>query len=111
MLFSNDSDGSPIDNVVLNGSRPADQLFTQLCSAGLPNAYGMAAERDRLEAAKTPEQRAAERRMLHELLLLQLQNASRERAARELGNAVRDSRPTTTDCESTGRGKFSCLTQ
>ena len=99
-------EGGVVDNNMLNGPTAGDKLFTELCQQGMPQAYRLvegarqvSEAEARRRAALTPEQRAAEdrvtqenNRVMTEILLIQSQNRSRERAASEIGNAIRWSR-------------------
>lgn len=107
-----------VNNVIARASRPADQLFALICREGLPIAQRDEEARERRRAAMTPEEREAERRMIFQLLLLQqsqqaesARNASRERAARAISDALKDSKKSTTDCTATSPLTVRCETK
>lgn len=104
-----------IDNLLLNGTTPADKLFAEFCRTGLPLAT-------QLDDALTPEQREkreqSARKFAQALLQIQMsrqQGAMHEResenhdkAVRDAGaavaDAVRDEGQKKTDCQPNGQG-------
>lgn len=120
-----DDDAGSIENVMLRGQAPADRLFAQLCAAGMQIIVRAQAEEAARWAAMTPEQRAAaqtNRRKLLEIMLMQQQmqhqtaieearNKANTEAARELGNAIRDTKRSTTSCYTDAQGYTHCTTQ
>lgn len=108
----------PFRNVVASAPTAPDQLFSRLCSEGLPRALRDEQMRERRRAAMTPEERETERSAL--LLLLKLQqaqqaesarNASRERAAQTAADALKESKKSTTECKETSSTSIRCETK
>ena len=107
-----------IPNVVASQSTPLDTLFRQLCEAGMPIYRQQEEDWNRRVAEMTPEQRAAQKKLLFELYLSQQnqqvesnRNASQERAAKSIADAVRDSKKTTTICTSSTPWYIKCETK
>ena len=108
----------PFNNVIANAPTPPDQLFSRMCSEGLPMALRDEEARERRRAAMSPEEREAERRTLLQLLILQqgqqseaARNASRERAAQAAADALKQSKKTTTECKETSSTTIRCETK
>ena len=107
-----------VRNLVASSTKPADQLFAELCRVGLPAAKQAEDTMNRRRAAMTPEERAAESRMALDVFKMYQgqqneaeRNASQERAAREIGEAIKDTKKTTTVCTSVSPGDVRCVTK
>lgn len=107
-----------IPNVVGSQSTPIDSLFRQLCEAGMPIYRKQEADWNRKFAEMTPEQREFQRQLLIQLYLSQQKqqtesdrNASQERAAKGIADALRDSKKTTTICTSSTPWYVKCETK
>lgn len=107
-----------IGNVVASQPTPSDRLFRQLCDIGMPKYRQQEEDWNRKIAEMTPEQREAQRKLLIEFYLSQQRqqvesnrNASQERAAKSIADALRDSQKTTTICTSSTPWYVKCETK
>lgn len=104
-----------IDNNILNGPKPSDKLFTEICEQGMPEAYRLNDANEERRAALTPAQRAAEdqRRAAAANAVLQhmLQTQQQERRDAAIRDAIRESKKSTTVCRTDRSGEVSCETR
>lgn len=104
-----------IDNNILNGPKPSDRLFTEICEQGMPEAYRRYNGNEERRAALTSEQRAAEDQQRaaaeNTALRYMLQTQQQQRQDAVIRDATRESKKTTTVCRTDVKGEVHCETR
>lgn len=108
------SEGRYIPNLIKSGNTKADKLFAEACQKILPLSAKYESERNKANANKSSSERQQDRENIRLLMQMQQSQQMQDNADarnKQLIDAIKDTKPVTTNCTKDGYGNVSCVTK